>query len=198
MPVFLRSLDGTLVLGHDVERTVQGKVRIAAARTATMLRFIHSDDVVLVGDRKSAQLACIEQGIACLIITGKAKVADEVLQAAEAKNTIVIVSPYDTYTSARLVNQSIPVRVVMQSKVISFKPNDLVADIRQTIINTNYRNYPVVDHGVLVGMINRDRLIVPEKAKVILVDHNERSQAVEGIEEAHIVEIIDHHRLGRS
>lgn len=192
----LSALDGALVLGRDLTRTVQGKVRIAAARTATMLRVIKPGDIVLVGDRKNAQLACIERGIACLIITGKAPVADEVLRAAEVNNTIVIGSPYDTYTSARLVNQSIPVRVVMQPKVVSFKPNDLLADIRQAIINTNFRNYPVIDYGRLVGMINRDRLIVPEKEKVILVDHNERSQAVEGIEEAHIVEIIDHHRLG--
>jgi manganese-dependent inorganic pyrophosphatase len=192
----IRALDGELVAGKDLERTVQGKVRIAAARTATMPKFIQPDDIVLVGDRHTAQLACIERGIACLIITGDADITEEVLKAAKAMNTIVIRSPYDTYTSARLVNQSIPVRVVMQPKVISFKPSDLLADIRQVIINTNYRNYPVIDHGKLVGMINRDRLIVPQKEKVILVDHNEKSQAVEGIEEAHIIEIIDHHRLG--
>lgn len=192
----MRAMDGELVIGQDLERAVQGKVKIAAARTATMLKFITQNDIVLVGDRKSAQLACIEQGIACLIVTGNAKVDAKVVQAAETKNIIVIRSPYDTYTSARLINQSIPVRVVMQPKVLSFKPSDLLADIRQTIINTNYRNYPVIENGKLVGMINRDRLIVPEKEKVILVDHNERSQAVEGIEEAQIIEIIDHHRLG--
>ncbi|KYZ75180.1 inorganic diphosphatase [Anaerosporomusa subterranea] len=192
----LRALDGELLYGQDLERTIRGKVRIAAARTATMPKFIQPGDIVLVGDRHTAQLACIEQGIACLIITGDADLTSEVLKAAKTMNTIVIRSPYDTYTSARLVNQSIPVRVVMQPKVISFKPSDLLADIRQVIINTNYRNYPVVDHGKLVGMINRDRLIVPQKERVILVDHNEKSQAVEGIEEAHIIEIIDHHRLG--
>jgi manganese-dependent inorganic pyrophosphatase len=192
----LRALDGELLSGGDLEKTVLGKVRIAAARTATMPKFIQTGDIVLVGDRHTAQLACIEQGIACLIITGDAEISGEVLKAARAMNTIVIRSPYDTYTSARLVNQSIPVRVVMQPKVISFKPSDLVADIRQEIVNTNYRNYPVIDHGKLVGMINRDRLIVPQKEKIILVDHNEKSQAVEGIEEAHIIEIIDHHRLG--
>ncbi|MDF2499812.1 MAG: manganese-dependent inorganic pyrophosphatase [Anaerosporomusa subterranea] len=192
----LRALDGELLYGQDLERTIRGKVRIAAARTATMPKFIQPGDIVLVGDRHTAQLACIEQGIACLIITGDADLTSEVLKAAKTMNTIVIRSPYDTYTSARLVNQSIPVRVVMQPKVISFKPSDLLADIRQVIINTNYRNYPVVDHGKLVGMINRDRLIVPQKERVILVDHNEKSQAVEGVEEAHIIEIIDHHRLG--
>lgn len=192
----LRALDGELLSGQDLERIVQGKVRIAAARTQTMPTFIHPGDIVLVGDRYSAQMACIERGIACLIITVDAAVDDQVLKAAQAMNTIVIRSPYDTYTSARLVNLSIPVQQIMQTNVVSFKPSDLLADIRQVIVNTNYRNYPVIDQGKLVGMINRDRLIVPQKEKVILVDHNERSQAVEGIEEAQIVEIIDHHRLG--
>ena len=192
----LRALDGTLVIGQDLEHKVEGRVRIAAARTATMLGFLRPRDIVLVGDRDTAQLACMKQGIACLIVTGNAGISDQVMLAAQESNTIVIRSPYDTYTSARLVNQSIPVGVIMQQNVISFKPSDLLADIRQVIINTNYRVYPVIDHGRLVGMINRDRLIVPEKESVILVDHNERSQAVEGIEEAHIIEIIDHHRLG--
>lgn len=192
----LRALDGALLAGKNLERTVVGKVRIAAARTATMPKFIRPDDIVLVGDRHAAQLACIELGIACLIVTGDAAISNEVLAAAREKDTIVIRSPYDTYTSARLVNQSIPVRVVMQPEVIAFKPGDLLADIRQVIVNTNYRNYPVVDHGKLVGMINRDHLIVPQKEKVVLVDHNEKSQAVEGIDEVQIVEIIDHHRLG--
>lgn len=192
----LRSLDGKLMCGENLERQVKGKVRIAAARTSTMLNFVEPDDIVLVGDRETAQAACIKQGISCLIVTGNSEISDSVLAAAKANDTVVIQSPYDTYSSARLVNQSIPVRVVMQQKVISFTSKDLLADIRQVIINTNYRNYPVIDHGRLVGMINRDRLIVPEKTKVILVDHNEQSQAVEGIEEAQIVEIIDHHRLG--
>lgn len=192
----MRSLDGTLLFGRDLDRKVQGKVRIAAARTETMLKVVRPGDIVLVGDRSTAQLGCIKKGIACLIVTGNAGISDVVLAAAQAAGTIVIASPYDTYTSARLVNQSIPVRVVMQPKVLSFSPSNLLADIRQAVVNTNYRNYPVLEHGRLVGMINRDRLIVPNKTKVILVDHNEKSQAVEGLEEAQIIEIIDHHRLG--
>ncbi|MDU4959978.1 MAG: putative manganese-dependent inorganic diphosphatase [Sporomusaceae bacterium] len=192
----LRALDGELLAGENLQKIVVGKVRIAAARTETMPKFVRPDDIVLVGDRHNAQLACVKLGIACLIITGDASISSEVLAAAREKETLVIRSPYDTYTSARLINQSIPVRVVMQTNVIAFKPGDLLADIRQVIVNTNYRNYPVIENNRLVGMINRDRLIVPQKEKVILVDHNEKSQAVEGIDEAHIVEIIDHHRLG--
>jgi manganese-dependent inorganic pyrophosphatase len=86
--------------------------------------------------------------------------------------------------------------MVMQKNIVTFKPSDLISDIRNVISRTNYRSYPVIDQGKLVGMISRDRLIVLAQDKVILVDHNERSQAVDGIEEVQIVEIVDHHRLG--
>lgn len=192
----LRTLNGELVCGEKLDRKINGKVRIAAARTKTMLRIIKPGDVVLVGDRKTSQLAVIELGIACLIITGKAAVDPIVRQEAESRGVIIISAPYDTYTCARLVNQSIAVSNIMQSSVTWFKPFDLVTDIKHTIISTHHRNYPVVEGGKLVGLIDRDRLMVPEREKVILVDHNERTQAVDGIEEASIIEIIDHHRLG--
>jgi len=84
----------------------------------------------------------------------------------------------------------------MQTNVVSFNPADLVSDIRDITVRTRFRNYPVAENGKIIGMINRDRLIVPERERVVLVDHNEKAQAVDGIEEAHILEIIDHHRLG--
>ena len=117
-------------------------------------------------------------------------------EAAAIRGTVIYRTRFDTYTAARLINQSIPVRVVMQTNVVSFRPSDLVSDIREITVRTRYRNYPVTENGKVIGMINRDRLIVPERVKVVLVDHNEKTQAVEGIEEAHIIEIVDHHRLG--
>lgn len=192
----LRALDGRLVCGQKLDRPVTGKVRIAGARTQTMAQLVEPGDIVLVGDRNKAQLVSIEQGIACLVVTGGAAVTDAVEQAARSRGVIIISTAYDTYTCARLINQSIPVRMIMQTKVVAFKPTDLVADIKSVIVATNHRNYPVVENGRLIGLINRDRLIVPEREKVILVDHNEPGQAAEGIEETQIVEIIDHHRLG--
>ena len=192
----LRTLQGVLVTGEGLERKICGKVRIAGARTSTMTTIIQSKDIVLVGDRESTQLAAIEKNIACLVITGGAPVTSTVKQAAALNNTIVIQSEHDTYTSARLVNQSIPVQMLMQPNVVAFKPTDLVSDIKQVVIATKYRYYPVIESGKLVGLINRDGLIVREREKVILVDHNEQTQAVEGIEEANIIEIVDHHRLG--
>lgn len=192
----LRALGGVVVAGGDLGRPVTGKVRIGAARTETMVEMVHPGEVVLVGNREDAQLACIERGIACLVVTGGAGVSPAVRELAAARGVVVIAAPYDTYTSARLINQSIPVGMVMQTSLVAFRPGDLVAEIKSVIVGTNHRNYPVTDQGLLVGLIDRDRLIVPRREQVILVDHNERSQAVEGIEEASIVEIIDHHRLG--
>lgn len=192
----LRALDGIVFCGNGLERSVPGKVWIGAARTATMVGLIRPGDIVLVGNRETAQTACVEKGVSCLVVTGNAQVSNAVCKAAEKAGVIVIGAPYDTYTCARLINQSIPVRMAMQTQVVSFRPGDMVADIRNVIVKTNHRNYPVVENNRLIGMIDRDRLIVPQRAKVILVDHNERSQAVQGVEEAQIVEIIDHHRLG--
>lgn len=192
----IRVLDGKLLCGENLDQAITGKVRIAGARTSTLEKMIGPGDIVLVGDRHNAQLVAISGNIACLVVTGNAQPDNEVLDEARKQGVIIIQTSYDTYTCARLINQSIPVRMIMQTGVVTFKPSELVSDIKQTIIKTNHRNYPVVENGKLLGIINRDQLIVPEKEKVILVDHNERTQAVEGIEEVRIIEIIDHHRLG--
>lgn len=192
----LRCLNGTLVCGGDLAKPIQGHVKIAASRTQTMAKVIKPEDIVIVGNRTNVQLSCIEVGVACLIVTGDYEVEPEVEAAAITAGTYIFRTPYDTYTCARLINQSIPVGKVMRTNVTSFKPDDMVADLKNIIIRTGYRNYPVVQNGKVVGLIDRDRLIVPERDQVILVDHNEHSQAVDGIEEAKIVEIVDHHRLG--
>lgn len=192
----LRVLDGISVQGGNLEQKVTGKVRIAAGSAITIQTVIQDGDVVLVGDRGSILLDCIGQNIACLVVTGGAEIGPDILAMARKKNIVVISAPYDTYTCARLINQCIPVSVMMQKNVISFKPSDMVNDTKEVIAGNHYRNFPVVENGRLVGLIARDQLIVTEREKIILVDHNERSQAVEGIEEAQIIEIIDHHRLG--
>ena len=189
-------LNGKVEEGSDLGRPVRGKIWIAAAKAETFRKLIKAGDVALAGDREEAQGALLELGIDVLVLTGNAKLTDAVRQSARQKGTVVVRTPYDTYSAGRLINQSIPVSEVMQKKLVSFRPSDLVNDIRETTMRTHFRSYPVTENGRIVGMINRDRLIVPERPRVILVDHNEKTQAVEGIEEAHILEIVDHHRLG--
>jgi manganese-dependent inorganic pyrophosphatase len=192
----LKALEGVLVCGENLERKVAGRVHIAAGSRKLIQKFVSANDIVLVGDRNNAQFTCLDCGISCLVVTGNVEVEQQVIQKATELGIMIIASAHDTYTCARLINQSIPLEMVMRKEVITFKPTDLVTDIKKIVAATNYRVYPVVENGKLVGAIHRDKLIVQERSKVILVDHNERGQAVEGIEEAQIVEIIDHHRLG--
>lgn len=190
-------VDGEVIVNADQSVKVEGNVRIAAGSSRMIEKIVKKNDVVLIGDRTDeAIFECIKQEIACLIVTGSGRVSAEVVEEAEAKHTLIISTPYDTYTCARLINQCVPVSRIMQKNITAFKPTDMLSDIKGTMEATNFRNYPVVENGRLVGLVSRDQLMVPEKDRVILVDHNERNQAVEGIEEVKVVEIIDHHRLG--
>jgi manganese-dependent inorganic pyrophosphatase len=190
-------VDGEVIVNADQSVKVEGNVRIAAGSSRMIEKIVKKNDVVLIGDRTDeAIFECIKQEIACLIVTGSGRVSADVVEEAEAKHTLIISTPYDTYTCARLINQCVPVSRIMQKNITAFKPTDMLSDIKGTMEATNFRNYPVVENGRLVGLVSRDQLMVPEKDRVILVDHNERNQAVEGIEEVKVVEIIDHHRLG--
>lgn len=190
-------IDGEVVVSGDEGAKVKGNVRIAAGSVRMIQEIIQKDDIVLIGDRRDETiLDCVRQGIACLIVTGNGRVSADVIEEAESKHMLIISSPYDTYTCARLINQCVPVSRIMQKNLVCFKPLDILSDIKGTMESSNFRNYPVVENGRLMGLVSRDQLMVPERERVILVDHNERGQAVEGIEEAKILEIIDHHRLG--
>jgi manganese-dependent inorganic pyrophosphatase len=193
----ISALDGEVLVNGDENAFISGKVRIAAGSLQTIGNIIGKNDIVLIGDRHDETLIdCLEQGIACLIVTGNGRVSADVIEKAQHDNLFVISTPHDTYTAARLINQCIPVRRLMHQDLVSFKPTELLSDIKGTMDETNYRNYPVIENNHLVGLVSRDKLMVPERVQIILVDHNERNQAVEGIEEAKIIEIIDHHRLG--
>ena len=191
-------IEGEVVFaGGDVDAIVRGKVHIAAGSKETIQRWVAEGDVVLVGeDKYGSMLACLPHNIACLIVTNRGNVPDDVLEEAQKGHTIIVRTPLDTYTTARLINQSIPVGHIMQRKLTTFQSHQRLSDIRGTIESSKFRNYPVVDNERLVGIVSRDKLMLPEPERVILVDHNERGQAVEGIEAAKILEIVDHHRLG--
>ena len=193
----IAAIDAKVLVGGVESDFIQGEVRIAAGSLQSIKEHIKEHDIVLIGDRHDeTMIDCVKQGISVLVITGDGRVAPDVLEEAEARGMFVLSTPYDTYTAARLINQCVPVRRIMHQDPVCFKPLDLLSDIKGTMEETSYRNYPVVENGRLVGLVSRDELTMPERDRVILVDHNERGQAVEGIEEAKIVEIVDHHRLG--
>ena len=193
----IHATDSKVLVSGDEGETIKGNVRIGAGSVDTIKTVVKEHDIMLIGDRQIDTLVvCLEQGIDCLIVTGSGQVPPEIIELAQEKGVFVLSSPYDTYTCGRLINQCVPVRRIMHQNPVCFKPLDLLSDIKGEMEKANYRNYPVVENGHLVGLVSRDNLMVPERERVILVDHNERGQAVEGIEEAKILEIIDHHRLG--
>ena len=194
----LKVLDGTMLVGNEHGQFTKGKVTIGASNTELMEEFIEKDDLVIVGNRYESLACAVEIDASCLVVCHNAQVPEEILEKAEEQSMVIIRTPYDTFTAVRLINQSIPVKYFMtKGPLTSFQMSDYVDDIKDIMTKKKFRDFPILDrHGRLKGFISRRRFLNSSKKKVILVDHNEKSQAVEGIEEAEIVEIIDHHRLG--
>lgn len=194
----IKTLDGTIVTGSSNGYFSKGKVTIAASDTYMMEELIEKDDLVIIGNRRNAQSCAIDIDCSCLVVCNNAKISEDVIRKAEDQNILLIRTPYDTFTAARLINQSIPVKHFMSAgELCTFRMNDYVDDVKEIMIQKKFRDFPIVDrHGYFKGFISRRRLMTLSKKQVILVDHNEKSQAVDGLEEAEIVEIIDHHRLG--
>ncbi|MDF2533222.1 MAG: inorganic diphosphatase [Clostridia bacterium] len=194
----LEVLEAEMIVGDIEDRVSNGQVLIGAMNPEVMESYINPKDIVIVGNRYETQLCSIEMGAQCLIITGGLPVASSIKKMAEANNCSIIISPHDTYMVARLINQSIPISYFMKKANLTiFNIDDYIDEIREIMVKKRYRNFPVVDsENNIQGMISRASLINLRRKQVILVDHNERSQAVEGLEEAEILEIIDHHRIG--
>ena len=194
----IKTLDGTIITGSANGYFSKGKVTVAASDTYMMEEIIKKDDLVIAGNRRNAQSCAIDIDCSCLIVCNNAQISEEVIRKAEDQSILLISTPYDTFTAARLINQSIPVKHFMTKDTLcTFQMNDYVDDVKEIMIKHKFRDFPIVDrHGYFKGFISRRRLMTLSKKQVILVDHNEKSQAVDGLSEAEIVEIIDHHRLG--
>lgn len=194
----VETIEGTMLIGDESGVFDHGKVLIAAANPDLMESYIDGGDLVILGNRYESQLCAIEMDAACIIVCDGAPVSRTIKMLAEEKNCTVISSPFDTYTVARLINQSMPIRHFMtKEQIITFGVEDFTDDIKEVMASKRHRDFPVLDEeGLYRGMISRRNLLGMRRKQVILVDHNERTQAVDGIEKADILEIIDHHRLG--
>ena len=194
----VKTLDGTLITGNEHGYFTKGKITIAASNPDLMEEFIEKDDLVILGNRYESQSCAMDIDASCLVVCQGAEVSEELIQRAEEQSIVIISTPHDTFTAARLINQSIPVKHFMtKTPLVTLQMNDYVEDIKEVMTKKKFRDFPIIDrHGRFKGLISRRRFMDVSKKKVILVDHNEKSQAVDGIEEAEIVEIIDHHRLG--
>ena len=191
------TIGGKVVIGNDHSYLLKGKVGIAASSRDLMSEFIEKDDLVILGNRREAQQCAIDLNVGCMVICQGAGVPDDIMEQARKKEIVIITTPHDTFTVARQINQSIPVRHFMtKDSLITFKMRDYVDDVKDVMAHKRFRDFPIVDNkGNFLGFISRRRLLNSRKKQVILVDHNEKNQAVDGIEEADVLEIIDHHRL---
>ena len=194
----VNTLDGTIVTGNEHGYFLKGKVIIAASSPDMMENIIEKDDLVILGNRYESQLCAIEMDASCLVICQGAEISRTIKKMAMERDIVVIQTPHDTFTAARLINQSIPVKYFMsKDNLETFHMSDYVDDVKEVMAKKKYRDFPILDNqGHFRGFLSRRRLMSSRKKQVILVDHNEKSQAVDGIEEADILEIIDHHRLG--
>ncbi len=194
----LRTLEADLLEGQLSGSICRGKVVVAADCPEMTAHLLEPGDIVLSGGRAESQRAAIEGGAACVVVTMGAPVSQSVLRAARAAGCAVLVTPYDLYTASRLMNQAIPVRHIMQTEgLITFDADDPVSELRPVMARHRDRCFPVLDEdGNYLGLVTRRALLDLKPQPVVLVDHNERAQAVDGILSAEILEIIDHHRLG--
>lgn len=194
----METLDGTILVGSKDDYYSRGKVLVAAANPDLMEDYIEEGDLVILGNRYESQLCAIEMRASCIIVCEGAKVSMTIRKLAEENGCVVISTPHDTFTAARLINQSMPIRYFMKSNNLTvFNMNEKTEDIKEIMGQKRYRDFPIVDKDEnYVGTISRRNLLNLKRRKLILVDHNEESQAVDGIEHAEILEIIDHHRIG--
>ena len=192
------TLDGQIVVGDEEQYFDCGRVVIGAFHPDMMGNYIREKDLVIVGNRAEDQLCCLDLKASCIVVGLGAQVGASIRRLAADSGCVIISSPHDTYTIARLINQAIPIsHLMMRDNLITFHTSDRVTEIEEIMKSSRHRDYPVLNRkGRFIGTISRRNLIGRSGKKLILVDHNEKSQAVPDIEEAEILEIIDHHRLG--
>ena len=191
----LRALGGRLLVDAP-GRTLRDRAMVGAMEIDTMLKRIAPDILLVMGDREDAQKAAIEFGVGALVITGDTPVSEEILELAREHQVTVISVAHHTYTTVRLIHMSTAIRHVMRKEVITCEPDDFVDEVREILQTGRVRSLVVVDENrKVLGIISRTSLLRQVRRQVVLVDHNERSQSVAGIEEADVIGVIDHHRV---
>lgn len=191
-----KTINGTLVYDPP-QMHFNGKVSIIAIAETRLKNYELRDRLVIVGNDTDAQLAAIRKGAGVLIVVWADSVEEEVIEQAQRANCPIIISGHGTMNTSRYLFFAPPVKLIMKKDLISFNVDDFVQDVEKKMMKTRFRSYPVVDNeNHLFGYVSRYHILNSHNKKVILVDHNEYSQSVKGIEEAELLEVIDHHRIG--
>ena len=196
-----RSLSGSFQHGVDTERSQSLFLSVGAMSSGTftprLLAYPAEESLIVMGDRPSIQRPSIEFGARCLVITGGCRLAPELLEEAVAKGVSVLSSPWDTATTTLLIRGAKGIGPAIDREFLKFRENLLVRGVRKTVHPVNQDLFPVInDAGDLQGVFSKDDLANPEQVRLVLVDHNELAQAVCGADEAEILEVLDHHRVG--
>jgi len=196
-----QTLDGKIAVGFDIEREQELVLMIGAmgleSFAARLEQFPPEKSCVIVGDRWDIQNVAIREGVRVLIVTGDITVEPKTLEAAQKKNVTVITSPHDTATTASLCRAAVAVRHVLNEEFLCFRENAPLAAVREEAMSSGYLAFPVLgNEGETVGILSKTDFLKMVTRKLILVDHNELSQAVQGADQVEIIEIIDHHRIG--
>ncbi|MEN1761091.1 putative manganese-dependent inorganic diphosphatase [Anoxynatronum sibiricum] len=189
-------LNGTLLSGTAGE--IEGRISVIAFYVETIKGTFNDESIIIVGDRYDIIEHAIESRVQLIIITGGKPIPDKYIQLAQSAGVCMLSVPSDTYYTSKMIHQCGYLASIMRiGDVIRFYPNDYLEDVRDEMSRSHFRSYPVVDEGNrLAGFINRKHVLSPSRKRVVLVDHNEYAQSVDGLEEAEIMEIIDHHKLG--
>ena len=197
VPLFnvLSVLEGKILneAGESVD-SVAGEIVIALPQSRESLLFNRRESIVLCGDQPDMIRRALEMNVACLVLC-QAEIAEELRRI--PTETCIISTPFDAYRAARLLFQSVPIsRVCSTEGIVAVHLEDRVDDVRELVLKHRHPSYPILDENDrAVGILTRYHLLRPRRKRVVLVDHNEASQSVPGLEEAEILEIIDHHRL---
>ena len=192
------TIGGKVIEGNAHGYFIQGKIMVGTANPDKMKEYVEENDMIIMGNREEDHLQAIEQNVSCIIVGLGIEVTERVLKLAHEKDIVIISSPYDTFTISRLINQSIPVKYIMKTdNLVTFNTEDFTDDIQEVMIKHRHRAFPVINKkGKCIGTISRRNFLDMHRKKVVLVDHNEKDQAVDNIDKADIMEIIDHHKLG--
>lgn len=187
-----------IVTGDPEKIFDHGKVLVGAAVPERMKKVVEAGDLVILVDRNENHIAALEKGAGCLILCLGASADKETVEKAASMGSVIMETDMDTYSVTREINKSVPLQAIMiRDDIDSFRLDDYTDKLRSVMASTRHRAFPVVDSkGNYIGTVSRRNLLGIKKRQLILVDHNEKSQAVDNIDEGEILEIIDHHRLG--
>ena len=194
----LETLNGTMVVGDADAVCTTGHIKIGTATPELLESSVEKGDIVILSNRYESQLCAIEKEASLLIICNGAKVGRTIQRIADETGVAIMTTPVDTYAAGKLISQCAPISYYMtRDNILKFTLVTPVADVLRVMAKVRHRYFPILDEdGKYCGMVSRRNVIALRKRRIILVDHNEATQAVEGFDQAEILEIIDHHRIG--